>query len=379
MKILLKEQIENYRYAVAKVVFLLVEKQYKLLNDIPNTNLLEVIDERTGKLITVSMLSLPKPKKFRYPKIKVYDQRKGFDRGEKMHRRDHDNSNNPKGFNKIFNKKMEDAFMRPNSFLKYLKEEEKEIGISNLTKIIEDCFLDKEGFIKFIGDNHPHKYYAYDTVNEGRYGVDKGRLYFSPPKKFNDPFDCNDLIGNNEDMSEKFRILCLTHKYDNILMWSYYAQSHTGFCFRFSYSDLFSKINSEERDGLCIYGKVEYKSIRPSPKNKVEKYSYTDMKFYVAAAFIKYDKWQHEEEVRFVIMSESMKESRIEDKEEEFIGLKADIQRVYVGCSSDKNAIKKAEKRYSKSEVIKLSKDGKAYKLNSDKESKGVDDARAYK
>ena len=45
MKILLKDQIENYRYAVAKVIFLSVENRYKFIEDIRESNLMIVYDK----------------------------------------------------------------------------------------------------------------------------------------------------------------------------------------------------------------------------------------------------------------------------------------------------------------------------------------------
>lgn len=74
--------------------------------------------------------------------------------------------------------------------------------------------------------------------------MNDGYLSFSHPKFFNDPFNCNFLLENNSDMSEKIRVLCLTYEYDNILMWSYYSQSHKGYCFEFSHQNLINKIKS---------------------------------------------------------------------------------------------------------------------------------------
>jgi len=65
-----------------------------------------------------------------------------------------------------------------------------------------------------------YKYFSKDKVSCNRYQVNDGNLSFSPPRSFNDPFDSNCLLSNNDDMSDRFRILCLTHKYNNILMLS---------------------------------------------------------------------------------------------------------------------------------------------------------------
>ena len=106
-----------------------------------------------------------------------------------------------------------------------------------------------------------------------------GHLYFAPPAIFNDPFDCgihlkfelgkkdryrhygemlrkegmnraarrratkevdpsNELFtASYEQTVKQFRdrtgVLCLTEIEDDILMWSHYAEKHTGVCFKF--------------------------------------------------------------------------------------------------------------------------------------------------
>lgn len=46
-----------------------------------------------------------------------------------------------------------------------------------------------------------------------------------------------------QDMNDKFGILSLTSKNDNLLMWSHYANSHTGFCIGFDKFHLYNTIN----------------------------------------------------------------------------------------------------------------------------------------
>lgn len=53
MKILLKDQIENYRYAVAKVIFLSVENRYKFIEDVRESNLMIVYDKDKEEYIYI--------------------------------------------------------------------------------------------------------------------------------------------------------------------------------------------------------------------------------------------------------------------------------------------------------------------------------------
>ena len=61
-----------------------------------------------------------------------------------------------------------------------------------------------------------------------RIRVVEGNVSFSHPKHFNDPFDCNCYYADGHSMMDFFRVFCFTYAADNILMWSYYANSHAG-------------------------------------------------------------------------------------------------------------------------------------------------------
>lgn len=67
-------------------------------------------------------------------------------------------------------------------------------------------------------------------------------LKFTPPARFNDPYDCvavTEIEGNkNPDLlqkalTEKLAVTCFNNNPLSILMWSHYAQSHQGFVIEF--------------------------------------------------------------------------------------------------------------------------------------------------
>jgi hypothetical protein len=62
---------------------------------------------------------------------------------------------------------------------------------------------------------------------------EKRELWYSAPKDFNDPFDCN-LPLNCDDSS----VLCFSLIGDSIPLFSYYADGHKGICIEFSFSIL---------------------------------------------------------------------------------------------------------------------------------------------
>ena len=207
--------------------------------------------------------------------------------------------------------------------------------------------IDKDGKYKQL-----YKYYSEKSINDNNHGVNDGKLSFSHPNYFNDSFDCNCTLANNQDMSDKFRVLCLTHQYDNILMWSYYADNHKGYCFGFLFNDLIECVSDLTIKGICIYGNLKYSIKRPKQKSKVNFFSFTDLNFYINATFTKYSEWKHEKESRFVIISQHINN--------DFISISTRINKIYGGCKSKKNSISSNGKSLN---VYKLDKDVIKYKL----------------
>lgn len=128
------------------------------------------------------------------------------------------------------------------------------------------------------GDQMPSHLYKYRGVNDNTYRIFKdAALWFADPKSFNDPFDCQLSTDSNntvEEIEEYLQIIapeldkslakglvanvlkepdgwdklvnssvqarlsnigvgCFIKEPDNILMWSHYADSHTGLCLKF--------------------------------------------------------------------------------------------------------------------------------------------------
>ncbi|WP_062328026.1 DUF2971 domain-containing protein [Treponema endosymbiont of Eucomonympha sp.] len=76
--------------------------------------------------------------------------------------------------------------------------------------------------------------------------INKGELHFSFPKDYNDPFDCKiDFYSQKYNLTQieaytkldsyyaPALILCLTKDPLNTLMWSHYADGHSGVCIDF--------------------------------------------------------------------------------------------------------------------------------------------------
>jgi hypothetical protein len=172
----------------------------------------------------------------------------------------------------------------------------------------------------------------------------ENELFLSSPKTFNDPFDCrippdlnllnteerrsqyvNRLLSYHEgslknnydkasdhfnklmvDSPETFQkivsqisidtqnkilgILCLTNKWNDILMWSHYGQNHQGICYGFDFKALKESIYFNYSDYVKYTN--EYPLIDPLNAIYEEAYQYQTQ--------YKAKSWAYEEEYRFV-------------------------------------------------------------------------------
>ncbi|MBH0039985.1 DUF2971 domain-containing protein [Pseudoalteromonas sp. SWN166] len=94
----------------------------------------------------------------------------------------------------------------------------------------------------------------YKYLSEERLDVlTNGKIRFSYPRSVNDPFESSMMIGDYEldlkkpherhdECRKKMTFLSLSRNKGNLLMWSHYAASHTGFCIEFNRkNNFFSK------------------------------------------------------------------------------------------------------------------------------------------
>ena len=200
--------------------------------------------------------------------------------------------------------------------------------------------MDMDKVIKMVDDGQLCRLlYKYRSLSDGskKYTLDifrKCELYFSAPQNFNDPFDCRlspiiespkkfaeamakrqslnykkeDVVSSlnaNPDLLQKFKdavgnvmnkhgICCFSKKNADLLMWSHYADSHTGICLGFDVKKdpgFFTfPINVNYQDA--------YPKIDISEEGKYNEYVNTLMS-------TKYSEWSYEEEIR--IMKKSNK------------------------------------------------------------------------
>ena len=210
--------------------------------------------------------------------------------------------------------------------------------------------------------NQPRDYpkilykYRYWDNNHHKRMLTHNEIFLPSPKSFNDPFDnripINHLLLDNEEKKEEFvrnktikhfdsiendgrnieyemdklknklknlqnyqeeyekfifptedkhlGIFSLSKKWDSILMWSYYAKSHIGFCVGF-YEE---KLRNACLDGKQLFGKgseisyeKEFPNIDPLFEPKTEEDFITNE---FKKSSTKFNGWEHEDEIRFI-------------------------------------------------------------------------------
>lgn len=180
-----------------------VENRFKLISDIRESNLMIVQDKGRKQNIYVSILAKPTRELPEKSSILIFYQKASYGRNkEKSNNERNKNIRREvlllsKEFDKLFAEAIEVALT--DTFLFLEKFQFKHYDVT------EHYFLEAEKKIfDDLGGTKPYKYFSKDTVTANKYQVNDGRLSFSHPKFFNDPFDCNCLLSNNIDMSEKF-------------------------------------------------------------------------------------------------------------------------------------------------------------------------------
>lgn len=198
----------------------------------------------------------------------------------------------------------------------------------------------KDKVIKMVDAGQlPRLLYKYRSLSDGskKYTLDifrKCELYFSAPQNFNDPFDCklSPIIGSQKEFAEamaerqtlnykkedvvaslnanpnllqKFKdavgnvmnrhgICCFSKKNADLLMWSHYADCHTGICLEFDVT----KDSGFFTFPINVHYQDAYPKIDISEEDKYKEYVITLIS-------TKYSEWSYEEEIR--IMKDSNK------------------------------------------------------------------------
>lgn len=215
-----------------------------------------------------------------------------------------------------------------------------------------------------IDETLPDYFHKFTSAERAIEIVENQQLWFSSPKKFNDPFDCNinlidfepnedqiKMVINNKVQRNRqtrreeikknkrnaFRIrnqfaeqanefyqnsgvCCFSEKRDNILLWAHYADNHRGICLKFSKG--ISEI-------ATMTGRIQY-------KDKYEKASFFNDKGDAVyhLIFTKSKDWIYEKEVRSINILDY---GNVDFKAEY-------LTEIIFGCKTEKSVVSRMKK-----------------------------------
>lgn len=187
-----------------------------------------------------------------------------------------------------------------------------------------------------------YKYYPF--TDRSLENLKENKIWVSHHSKFNDPFDSAfSISGPLQKEYSKYitnkAICCFSKRMDSILMWSHYANNHTGFCVGFDedrlpenplifdviYTDVFPDFNTSKiKTQTKIPGKVRLKETIPP-------------------LITKYCDWSYEDEVRLILELDPDKHPE-ETWDGKFLKIPPDAAtKIYLGCMmshGDRNILK---------------------------------------
>ena len=247
------------------------------------------------------------------------------------------------------------------------------------------------------------KLYKYLDADGGLTMLSNGNIQFTNATKLNDPFDCHpslidfsqvpteraktwgkeaimDLESNRFERNRDNTWLCsLSKNYDSLLMWSYY-NCHKGICIGIDMEKAHKYLSRIWGSILIGYKKIEvqYKDIIEKPdffKRKEDLWSYQ--------LSTKAKAWEHEQEVRLVIIvpsrifphyvpKEFQKKEIIDYKEIRFVPKLGGecYDSVYLGVNIDdemRNKIINAAKNLNPDiKIYQMKADANAFKLQTE-------------
>jgi hypothetical protein len=114
-----------------------------------------------------------------------------------------------------------------------------------------------------------------------------------------------------DTLSDTLRITCFSEEYDNILMWSHYANKHDGICIAYDFK------KSIELQTLAL--PIRYDNNRPIISEKELKYCKQEpiinraslTKLLIDSLLIKSDSWKYENEWRVILPKEKLNDDNL--------------------------------------------------------------------
>ncbi|SHF56466.1 Protein of unknown function [Marinomonas polaris DSM 16579] len=203
----------------------------------------------------------------------------------------------------------------------------------------------------------PEVLYKYRTVDQARKALENFSFWFASPSSFNDPFDCslsekkspdlNDVKKHLENLGQQkgvidiaielfkkdpstvdgilcrikkvidsYGVFALSERFDNILMWSHYSDSHKGIVFGFELkSDLGFFVTPIKVDYRDQYDELNY--FKNPNKSAIDTIK------------IKSSQWEYEKEIRIYKSKFGLYEINKEAIKEVYFGINSSQEDIY--------------------------------------------------
>jgi hypothetical protein len=158
----------------------------------------------------------------------------------------------------------------------------------------------------------PKYLYKYFSLNH--YSIDsleKNYLHLSNPKDFNDPFDCNrNLIEEEQKELHEWQYVeklndisdigmaCFSENGLEPLLWSHYTNSYKGFCIKFNVESLLKSQSASTSLNRVLYSN--------SPKVISQKHPFSSYYRYI----LKLNNWNYEREWRLLFQNPCIAENK---------------------------------------------------------------------
>jgi hypothetical protein len=180
-----------------------------------------------------------------------------------------------------------------------------------------------------------YKYYGNISYVEEL--IEHNTLYFSSVNEFNDPYEEIAVCRKSDDMKwrailnikQTASICCFSSTPFNYLMWSHYADKHTGFCIGFDIPGI--NFNANDYPIINVNGNdIYFLKIVYSPFQKIYNGELPSSFYgpeYLEWFSHKYSYWKYEKEIRAIIKAKNSIKIGIEKKW---------ISKLFFGCKCNK-------------------------------------------
>lgn len=128
------------------------------------------------------------------------------------------------------------------------------------------------------------------------------RMKSAQINKMNDPYEWNSVYSHHrssqlalektrEDFVTRYGVLCFSRKWNDILMWSHYADNHRGICLGFDVTDVLAR-DMEYLDEVLVVDDITMSGSATDAQRE------RNIQIIDRSSWSKYGCWHYEEEVR---------------------------------------------------------------------------------